>query len=326
MANFGRIFKITVISAPELQAVNTTGKAGKFFEQSQTLTTFTVDEVTGNGQQNEFEVTRNLVRSPNSCNLVITNLGEDNRQSFVGAPVKVILEAGYDGELRFLFLGDLRYASNEHEGTEWKTKLQLADGGRAFANAKISKSYSKGTTYEVIIRDLAKALGAPLPPLAGLGLDLKARIPSGEVLQGKVVDELTRILEPFDIEWSFQNEKLQIIRADQVLPGTLRLISADSGMIGAPEMTPPKIVAPPRNVGHSSGRAKPRVPKLKIKHTLYPEVSPGEKIQVRSKSINGTFRVDVVKHKGDFFGQDWITEIEATSTVSATLEDDDGQQ
>lgn len=322
MPNLGRIFRVTVIGAPEAKPVNTTGAAGGYFDQLQTITEFTVDPSSGVGSQIEFDVVRNLVRAPNTCNIVITNLAEENRQAFIGAPVKVVLEAGYDNDPRFLFLGDLRYASNEHEGTEWKTKIQLADGGRAFANAKVSKAYTKGTPVETIVRDLAKAFGVPLTPLAALSNELKARIPSGEVLQGSVADELTRLLDPFDIEWSFQQGRLQILKSRQVLSGSVRLISEDSGMIGAPEMTPPKIIAPPKNIGHSTGRAKPRVPKCKIKHELYPEVSPGEKIKVRSRSLDGTFRVECVKHKGDFFGGDWITEIEATSTADVKIDEE----
>lgn len=321
MANLGRSYKITVIATADRQPVNVKNTSGGYFEQLQTVTEFTVNPDDGNGHQIEFDVKRDLRGSPNTCDLVLTNLADEARQSFIGAPVKVVLEAGYTDDLRLLFTGDVRYASNEHEGTEWRTKLQLADGGRAFANAKINRSYAKGTPIGTIVRDLAKAFGVPINSLASVDNDLKTRISSGDVLQGPVSDELTRVLAPFDLEWSFQHGVLQVIKSDGVKPGTIRVISEESGMIGAPEMTPPKIIAAPKHVGRSTGRAKPRVPKLKLKHELYPEVSPGEKIQVISRSMNGLFRVDVVKHKGDFFGNDWITEIEASNTSGGTIGD-----
>lgn len=319
MANLGRSYKVTVIRTADRQPANTSNAAGGFFEQLQTLTTFTVNPDNGNGMQVSFDVKRDLRGAPNTCDMVLTNLGEENRQSFIGAPCKVVVEVGYENDLRLLFTGDVRYASNEHEGTEWLTKLQIADGGRAFANAKINKSYKKGTPVETLVRDLTKAFGLPLTSLAALGDALKQRIPSGEVLQGPVSDELSRVLAPFDLEFSFQHGVLQILKSNGVTAGTARVISEATGMIGAPEMKPPKIVAPPKTVGHSTGRAKPRVPKLTVKHEIYPEISPGEKIVVQSRSINGVFKVEVVKHKGDFFGNDWTTEIEATDVADAKV-------
>jgi hypothetical protein len=56
------------------------------------------------------------------------------------------------------------------------------------------------------------------------------------------------------------------------------------------------------------------VPKLKVKHTLYPELIPGEKIQMQSRSVNGLFRIETLIHEGDLFGEAWTTEIEATAT------------
>lgn len=321
MPNLGRAYKVTVIAAADRQPVNTKNTAGGYFEQLQSITELAVNLDDGTGHQIEFEIKKDLRGSPNTCDIVLTNLSEEFRQSFIGAPVKILLEAGYQGDLRFMFSGDLRYASNEHEGTEWKTKLQLADGGRAFAHARINKSYSKGTPVEAIVRDMAKAFGVPLTSLAALGTELKTRIPSGDVLQGPVSDEFTRVLAPFDLEWSLQNGQLQILKTNTTRPGTVRVISEESGMIGAPEMTPPKIIAPPKNVGHSTGRAKPRVPKLKLKHEIYPEIEPGEKIQVTARSVSGLFRVEVVRHKGDFYGNDWTTEIEATNVSDGKVGD-----
>ena len=98
---------------------------------------------------------------------------------------------------------------------------------------------------------------------------------------------------------------------DAVVPGVVRVISQDDGMLGPPVIDPPKLRAP-HKAGHRRGKgAEPKVPKLKVKHVLYPEVTPGEKIEVRSRSINGLFRVDVVTHEGDFRGPEWTTHIEA---------------
>lgn len=328
MSDVDRIYRITAIKAPDVFDVDTKGLGHGFFEELSTLLELTVVQVDDHpprfdGHQVEIEVERHLERTPNQANVKITNLAERNRELFVDGPVKVRLEAGYDFTPRLLFIGDLRYASNEHDGTEWITKLQLADGARAYANARMNKSYKAGTPVSTIIKDVSRAFGVTSPQLPKSAQELSTRLATGDVLVGSAADELTRILAPFGFEWSFQHERLQIIRTDQALVGVARVISEDDGLIGPPEMCPPKIVAPPKagHRGHGASKRKPRVPKLKLKHTLYPEINPGEKIQVQSRSITGVFRVDVVKHKCDFYGGDWITEIEATALKDTTSEE-----
>lgn len=314
MAELDRCYKLTVIRAPDVFDADANGLGHDFFEELETITEFTSAD--GTGHQIEFEVKKNLLAHPNTCDIVIYNLNEASRRSFIDFPAKIKLEAGYDNTPRLLFLGDLRYASNEKEGTEWQTKLQVADGARAYAHARINKSYSKGTPISSIVADLARAFGVPVPFQARASNILSTRIAAGEVLTGDVADELTRILAPMGFGYSFQDGKLQLLRVDDVVPGTARIISEEDGMIGAPEMVPPKIIAPPkRAVRHRAGTAKrPRVPKLKVKHTLYPEITPGEKVSVISRSLNGLFRVDAIHHKGEFYGNEWTSTIEGTTT------------
>lgn len=307
--NFDRVYKLTVIKAPEIGDIDTPGLRGlSFFENVETITEITQPF------QIKAKIEKHLLKIPNQAEITLINLAAGDRDAFVEKPLRIRLEAGYDGDPRLLFLGDLRFGSNKHDRTAWDTKLQLADGGRAYAEARHNRSYAPGTPYLTIISDLCKAFTVQLPPELATFDELRARIPAGEVTTGKAQDELTRILDSFGMEWSFQNERIQIVRVDAVVPGTVRLISQETGMIGAPAIEPPKLRAPKR-VGHArhGRRAEPKVPKLKIKHELYPEVTPGESIEVQSRSINGIFRVDVVTHELDFQGADWQTHIEGRS-------------
>jgi hypothetical protein len=297
MSDLNRVYRLTSIAAPEV--IDIQGLDRSFFEEMQTITEITDLDI-------RFRVERSLKRQPNRAEVVLHNLA--NRDEFVSRPCRIRLEAGYEGAPRLLFVGDLRFASHRLEGTDWITQLQLGDGARAYSKAHVNRSYAKGTPIVTIIGDIAKAFGVPLPPEVASSPDLAARIATGEALNGAAADELTRLLEEYGYEWSFQNGRLQIIPADAVVPGSLRLLSQDTGMIGSPQVDPPKIVAP-----QSSKRAQPRSPKTTIKHVLYPEIAPGEKIEVQSRSMNGVFRVDVVTHDGDTRGDDWTTTVEATA-------------
>src|SRR5678816_406024 len=159
--------------------------------------------------------------TPNQAEITLTNLAETSRQDLVRGPAKVRLEAGYDSTPRLLFLGDVRFGSNEHTGTEWETKLQLGDGARAYAEARHNRSYAKGTPVTTIVGDLAKAFGVSLPPEMNQLTELQTRISTGEVVTGWVADELERILAPYGMGFSFQDGRLQIMRYDDVIPGAV---------------------------------------------------------------------------------------------------------
>lgn len=303
MSEVDRIYKLTVIRAPEI--VDIVGLRRSFFEEMETITEIADHRI-------QFKVVKHRKKEPNTAEVTITNLSSPSRDDFKKGPTKVRIEAGYDGVLRLLFIGDLRFADSVHDGTNWLTKLQLADGGRAYAHARVNRSYGKGTPLSTVIGEVAKAFGTSLPSEVADSPELNARLSTGDVVTGYAADEMTRLLGPFGFEWSFQNGRLQITRFDQVVPGTARVISQDDGMIGSPEIDPPKIVAPPKT-GHRGEAREQKVPKFKVKHTLYPELTPAEHIRVQSQKVNGDFRLDVVTHEGDSRGNEWDSEIEASA-------------
>lgn len=315
-AEINRVYRLTAIRAPD--TVDVEGLNPNWFEKLDTVTTIESTNARP-GHQIKAKIEKHLRRTPNQGEAVITNLDTPSRDSFVGGPVRIQLEAGYDDDPRLLFLADLRYVSHELTGTEWLTKLQLADGARAYAHARVNHSFAKGTPLSTVVSKIAQSFGVPVPAEVAASVDLKTRLSTGETLSGSSAEELTRILDPFGFGWSFQNGILQILPFDGVIDGAVRLITTPEnggGMIGSPVINAPKIIAPPKTgTRHGFAKHEPRVPKLKIKHTLYPELTPGEKIQVQSRSVNGLFRIDTLSHELDLFGDAWHTEIEATHTT-----------
>lgn len=300
--DFGRVYKLTITRAPEFDAIKS-GSAGYFDDLS------TVFELTDHDIS--FKIEKHLLRIPNQGEVTIYNLSEGSRNSLVGGPARVHLEAGYDDNPRLLFLGDVRYASNELTGTEWMTKLQLGDGSRAYSEVRHNKNYAAGTPMSVIVADLVRAFGTALPAEVNALQELSTRIPASEAVTGYAADELQRILEQIGLEWSIQGGRVQILRVDDVVPGLARIIAAppDGGMIGSPVIDPPKIRAP-RHTSHRGKGREPKVPKLKVKHTLYPELTPGELLELRTRSINDTFRLDAVVHEGHTRGPEWTSHLE----------------
>lgn len=243
-------------------------------------------------------VEKHVDSEPNTATVSVTNCAPTTRSDLQYKPLIVRIDAGYDGELRHLFTGDLRWGRSQLEDTEWDTKLQLADGDRAYKHARVSRSYKPGTQVVTALREAAAAMGLVLDSRVLASADLQAQFASGRTLQGPARDELTRLLAPYGYHWSIQNGRMQVLKDDQVRQDEAILVAEETGLVGTPEFATPT----------KSGKA----PTLTLKMLLYPELTPGGMIQVRSKSVDGIFRVERVTHTIDTHGDEFESEIEAT--------------
>lgn len=245
----------------------------------------------------QIKVEKSVDAEPNQAEITITNLSEHTRTDLVRKPLTVRIDAGFDGNLRHLFIGDLRHGWTEQDHADIETKLQLADGDRAWRYAHVNRSYKKGTPLATILKDAAASAGLIVDAKILASPELQQQVAMGYVLQGPTRDELTRLLRPLGFSWSVQDGRFQLLtdtstRADQAI-----VVSEANGMHGSPEWTTPDQAGKPAA--------------LKVKMALYPELTPGGRIQVLSRDTNGMFRIEKVTHTVDTMGQDHMSEIEA---------------
>lgn len=249
-------------------------------------------------------IERSLVKDPNKGEVKLYNLSEDTRAFLEGLPVRVYVTGGYAGDNRLLLVGDVRRGSgSEHDGTEWITTLRLGDGARAIQNARVNHSYRSGTPLLSVLRDVARALHLELPRELVGSPELQSALATGETLSGFAADELTRLLAPFGYSWSVQSGKLQVLRDEQVLVGTERVIEQGDGMIGTPKM---KVPTPTR----AKKAKKVKRATVEFKHLLDGTLVPGLRVHVRGQVLEGAFKLVKIKHVLDTHGSDWQSECE----------------
>jgi hypothetical protein len=247
----------------------------------------------------KFKVERSLTKNPNQADLRIYNLAEATRVDLETKPLAVQITAGYDGENHLLFDGDLRFGMSELNDATWESLLQLGDGDRTYANARVaSRSYRPGTTVRTILTDVARSAGAVLPKRLGQDPLLDTPYDAGYAAHGFVRDQLDNLLASYGYQWSIQNGQLEVLRDDQVAGADAILIDKDHGMIGTP-----KFGSPPRS-------GKP--PHMTVSKQLDTGIFPGCTVSLKSRDKSGLFRAERVRHIGDnkIGNMDWRTEVE----------------
>lgn len=252
------------------------------------------------GLRVQFSVEKDDQSTANKATVSVTNLARSSRADLVTLPRRMILEAGYrDEPLSMLFIGDVSASpGSTYDGIDNVTTFLGKDGGRAIKNAKVSKSFIGPTTALRQVQEAAAAMGLRAPENLALLEELRAEHPHGVALRGLASDALSRLLKPHGLGWSIQDGKLRVAKAGDFAPDEVILIDAAAGLIGSPELSPP---------------TKPgEKPTLTAKCLLFPELTVGRRVEVRSKTATGTFKIKGVKHEGDNMDAEMYTEIEGT--------------
>jgi hypothetical protein len=243
---------------------------GKFFQ--------TVDQVLITGLRIVWSSQKTLGREPNPSTVSVYNLAPQSRALFQQKHVHVQLSAGYDGERKLVCSGDVVFALSSLEGPDWVTKAEVGDGARAFAHARVSRSYRAGVDYRTVLKDVAGSMDLKLPTSLDDAQELVERFAGGAAVSGPSREEMSRLLRKHAMRWSVQ----------------------DGNLVGSPEFGKPKKPGKP--------------PTIKIRNVLYPEIRAGSQIQLESVAKRGLFVVERVTHTGDNFpssGPAGLTEIEA---------------
>lgn len=251
-----------------------------------------LESVNGAGLRIVFRVKKSLDKEPNTARISIYNLAERTRAKLQGDGHRVILEAGYPETIATIFVGDTTRILHKQEGADWVTEIEAQDGRRAYAHSRASVSFSGGTRHSTVIRELVTRLGLPL---AGALPELTGAFVHGFSWVGPAARALDDVLRGVGLEWSIQNNRVQILRPDAVTQAVVEL-GPDTGLVGAPEF------------GSSE---KGKAPPVVTRALLSGRIVPGGKVKLNSNAFKGGFRVLAVDHDGDTSGGAWYTRFEA---------------
>ena len=240
-----------------------------------------------------------------TASFTVNNLSETSRLGIRKDQV-VILNAGYEGDVGVLFVGQVASCSHKQNGVEWQTKITAAAALDQWLNAQVNKTYVEGSKAGDVVRDLLNIFGLEVGVFR---LVEDKTYPRGRICSGKLKDILTEIVV---------NEcgSRLLIRANQVMisdpaDGITRgyLLTPESGLLTHSDDLDTTGIASQQTSGASEEKKAQEEKTWKRKCLLNYHLGPGDQIQIQSRDLNGKFLIVSGRHKGSPTGA-WTTEIE----------------
>ena len=286
----------------------------RFWKQAYKINFPKLNKSFENNLKINFQIEKDTTKESNKSKLEIYNLSESSRKAIEVADNEVEIYAGYEDGAVLCFRGTVTYGYTKDSGTECITSLDLADGTVALRDSYCSLSYAPGTSAKTIIQRCATEMGVPV--VYGDDVGELENYKNGFSFIGQAPECLTEVCNALGLSWSIQNNILNIILAGGTATNRGLVFSAESGLVGLPE----RIVQaeyksnktnPKRKAKQKAKKEEPRKKAgWRIETLLVPSVNPGDMVKVESRIITGWFRVEKVRHSGEYNGQRWNSEMD----------------
>lgn len=184
-----------------------------------------------------FEITKSLLSFPNLCRIVIYNPNKDTLIVLQKKFTKIIINAGYEGDVKLLFKGEVRNVFQSKVGTDRLVNVYAGDGERDWQNATFNKTFTENITISTAIQEVLKSFEEVTEGVIN-GLPQIADKLRGQTLSGSSKDILDQFADEYGFDWSIQDGEVIITPVENPLEGDEAvLVNAATGMIGSPTVT-----------------------------------------------------------------------------------------
>lgn len=182
----------------------------------------------------DFETKSTRSQQPNQGVFALYNLSASSRQEIERNAKAVRCYAGYDGDEKLIFQGDVVFVNSTKPAPDWMTTIHAGDGFKAFTEKVTSKTYASGTEKEIIINQLAADMGL----VVKAAKDAVTGALSGDLsLDGRSKDQLDIITKDSGAEWSIQDNEIYITKAEKPIDDIAIVLRADTGLLEHPALT-----------------------------------------------------------------------------------------
>ncbi|MDT4851108.1 hypothetical protein FQZ97_852780 [compost metagenome] len=262
-----------------------------------------------------FDVEKDAEEEPNDHKIRIYNLNADSRKALEEPGLRCVLYAGYaeeDGPL-LMAAGSVVFAYTKFEQPDVVTELIVKDGHVELRDTAVSIGLGPGAQASHIVRDIARQMGLPLVMAEDLP---DRRWQQGFSFYGAARTALHKVTQGTGLEWSIQNQQLQVVQRRGTTRRQAVVLAADTGLLGFPERTREaareKAKVRDKTTGDDVNLVSARQQRdgWRVTSLLLPTINPGDLVKLESRSVEAFQRVEALRHTGDSEDGDWQTELE----------------
>lgn len=262
-----------------------------------------------------FEVSKDAQEEPNDHKIRIYNLAADTRRALEEPGLRCVLYAGYaeEGGPLLMASGSVVYAYTWYELPDVVTELAVKDGYTEVRDTAVSIGLGPGAQASAIIRDVARQMGLPLVMADDVP---DRRWQQGFSFYGAARTALHKVTQGTGLEWSIQNQQLQVVRRRGTTRRKAVVLAADTGLIGYPERTreaareKARVRDSQTNDDARLVSARQQLDGWRVTSLLLPTINPGDLVKLESRTVQAFQRVEAVRHYGDSAGGDWQSELQ----------------
>ncbi len=261
-----------------------------------------------------FKVQQSNLQRPNVAEIIITNPSKATAEAVQKEGKTISLEAGYQTGFGLVFKGDIiQKIGPARESSQFQDtylKILATSGDRAYNFSVVSKTLAAGHTFKDQVNTVLDVM-KPYGIVAGFMSDLGSKkMPRAKTFHGMARDVLRQIGLSTGADWSIQDDKLQVLKHKDTVPGAF-VLNSRTGLIGMPVQT---------------------IDGIMVTCLLNPRIRPGTRIQIDQSSItrasispnytaevqnsmiptvatDGFYKAVIVDHEGDTRGGPWYTKI-----------------
>lgn len=257
------------------------------------------------GARVSFSVNKTKTANSNECQVSLYNLSEDTRLKIRRADDVLILRAGYRDtdfeQIKILSVGNVIDLVHAFESPDVVTKITTKDGIKLKRDTRIEISYEEGTQLSQVLKDVANRMGIPIRFIAATPQEQYLQ---GFCFAGLASEALNKVTDRLGLEWSIQNNELQILESGQSVPSELIKLTPDTGLLGRPQLV--------SSVGNNLSKNVSEKKQFSVRALLQPKLEPGGQVEVESEIMSGRYHIDSVQHAGDTHGQEWSSELKVS--------------
>lgn len=222
---------------------------------------FDVEDPDGRLLALDFETKMTRSKEPNQGVFNLYNLSASTRLEIETDAKSVRCYAGYDGDAKLIYTGDLVFVNSVKQGTDWMTTLHCGDGFAAFTESVTSKTYASDTEKQIILDQVAKDMGLVVKATKDA---IGGKLTGSLTLDGKSKDQLDILTKDNGAEWSIQDGELNITKNGQPIDDEAIVLRADTGLLEHPTITDKGV---------------------NIKAQLNPDIRPGKLIRLEPIAV-----------------------------------------